>query len=318
MDLTQRDPSQEQDLSLVATAIVRAIAYADVFDYPLSAKEIQRYLVGVPASLATVESVLNDGRALLQPVTRGDGYYALPGREWLMERRLGRAKTAHRMWSTARRYGLAIACLPFVRMVAVTGTLAVDNVDVGADIDYMIVTTSDRLWLARSLAILCVYVARLEGVEVCPNYVLTMDRLEQSDRSLFTAHELAQMKPLYGLDIYRELIRANDWVYRYLPNAFGAREDESQLRIPHALRKLKHGAERVLDGRLGTIWEKRERTIKIHRLSEAAGIEPTRAAAYTPQRCKGHVDDHGSWIVQAYVERLERLGLGADLDHYEM
>ena len=58
-----------------------------------------------------------------------------------------------KMSAQAVRYGLTIARLPFVRMVAVPGALTMDNVEPGDDVDYLIVTAPDRLWLCRAVVI---------------------------------------------------------------------------------------------------------------------------------------------------------------------
>jgi hypothetical protein len=215
------------------------------------------------------------------------------------------------MWRKGVRYGMAIASLPFVRMVAVTGTLAVNNMERGEDIDYLIVTVPHRVWLARLLVLVFVHLGRLEGVTICPNYVLSSDALGRFDSSFFTAHELAQMIPLYGYDIYQELLRVNAWARRFLPNAFASPQDPLPYRVTPLRRALKRGAELALQGRLGDAWEGRERRLKIARLGEQAADCKTGAAAFTPDCCKGHMNDHGRQIREAYARRLQQMGLDA-------
>jgi hypothetical protein len=221
-----------------------------------------------------------------------------------------RAESNRQLWAAARRYAIALAALPFVRMVAVTGSLAVYNSRNAADdIDYLIVTTPGRLWLARFFAVMLTHVGHLRRVALCPNYLITLDALEQPDRSLFTAHELAQMVPLYGLEVYRRLVAANAWARAYLPNAFAAAPPTAPVALPKFWRVCKAAAEGLLQGALGERWEGWERARKIRRLRARAGRAGTLAAQFNAQRCKGHMEDYGRRVAEAYAERLHTAGL---------
>jgi hypothetical protein len=300
--------------SFLEVAILRTVAYADLFDYPLTVPEVHRYLVGMAVPLSAVREALEDPRLSGHRLARSRGYVTLPGREQLVERRLYREAVSARMWGKGARYGRAIASLPYVRLVAVTGTLAVNNMEPGQDIDYLIVTTPHRVWLARLHILIFVRLGRLEKLTICPNYVLSSSVLSQFEPSLFAAHELAQMIPLFGLDTYQELLQANAWAQSYLPNAFVALPDRFTRLVTPLFPAFKQGAERVLRGRLGDAWEARERGIKIARLSQEAQACGTNAANFTPDCCKGHMQDHGNRISDAYLRRLRQVGLDADAD----
>src|SRR6185437_13782883 len=146
--------------------------------------------------------------------------------------RLQREALAARFWPRAQRYGRMIASLPFVRMVAVTGELAMDNVRDTSDIDFFIVTEHRRLWLCRLFVLSIVHVAARFGYTVCPNYLLSERSLAITERDLYSAHEVVQMVPLSGLDVYKQFRLANKWVYEFLPNAVSA---------PRELPALPHG-----------------------------------------------------------------------------
>src|SRR5437879_11911377 len=165
----------------VDQAAIRAVAYADVFDYPLRAVEVHRALPGPAATLEATERALarcsGPGGALCQR----DGFYTLPGRESLVAVRHRRAAIAARLWPAALVYARVIAGLPFVRMVAITGSLAWHNVDDGGDIEYLIVTEPDRLWVCRWVAAALRRAGLLDGARLCATYITTNRVLGASD-----------------------------------------------------------------------------------------------------------------------------------------
>lgn len=283
-------------------AVLRTAAYADVFDYPLTVGEIHAYLIERRASLAEVKTSL-DGLASRRLVRSGE-YYTLPGREQLVPLRRERGGVAVRLWPKALRYGRAIAGLPYVRMVALTGALAVDNVASGADLDYLVVTAPGRLWLCRAAVILLVRRAALAGDTVCPNYFLAESALEYPRRNLYAAHEIAQMVPLAGMAVYRRMIRLNPWVTDYLPNAvlpprwpFGRLERSGRSGRQAA-------AEALLNGSFGAKlerWEMARKLEKFNRRKDGFG-----EVGFCADWCKGHFDGHERRTLSAYAERLRQ------------
>jgi hypothetical protein len=282
-------------------AIVQTVAYADVFDYPLTNDEVHRYLIGVAAGRGTIRTLLADAKLARGILSRGGRYFTLAGRESTIEHRRRRAATSSELWRSALRYGRRIGGLPFVRMVAITGALAMDNVADG-DIDFLIVTMPGRLWLCRALVVGVVKLAAMRGVTLCPNYFLSERALELSDRNLFTAHEVAQMVPLAGTSTYAMLRDLNRWTATYLPNADGSPRRLTPTEPGGRRRAL---AEATLRTPLGGAVERWEMTRKLRKLgTRGAGHDE---ADFTADWCKGHFDDHGQLTLARYAERLQAL-----------
>lgn len=277
--------------------IVQAVAYADVFEYPLTADEIHRYLVGVAASRGAVRAVLSAGRP--QEISRQGRYYTLEGRESIIDIRRARAAAATQYWRCAIRYGRTMGSLPFVRMVAVTGALAMDNMADG-DIDYLVVTEPGRLWLCRALIVGLVRLAARKGTELCPNYFLSEQALALNEHNLFTAHEIAQMVPITSMQTYERLRALNRWTDTYLPNAGSA---------PHRIGTVEPPRRRMLESALRSPvcapLERWEMNRKIRKLDQRRNGHAE--VAFGPDWCKGHFGDHGQVTLARYAERLRAL-----------
>jgi hypothetical protein len=216
--------------------------------------------------------------------------------------RQARAASAGAYWREALRYGRAIANLPFVRMVAVTGALAMDNM-ADADIDYLIVTEPGRLWLSRALIVGLVRLADVRGVELCPNYFLSEDALGLGEHNLFTAHEVTQMVPVAGAAMYERMRELNRWTYAFLPNAVGA--PRSVTCVEPGRSRTCRMLERTLRSRLCSPIERWEMRRKVRKLGARADGHVE--AVFGPKWCKGHFGDHGQLTLARYAERLRTL-----------
>lgn len=288
--------------------VLKPVLYADVFDYPLTFEEIYQF-IEVKASPEEVKDLLVvavEGRQLVVV----DGYYCLAGRQYLAATRRERQQASARLWPKALRYGRWLAGLPFIRMVTVTGSLAVDNVGHGIDdIDFLIVTQKKRLWLCRAMIILLVRFGHTQGVDLCPNYIITENKLD-FENDLFAAREMLQMKPLYGAMLYRKMWELNPWVTRFFPQGIVLNDEKLDDRLLPVQRRLKQLGELVLGGFWGDRLENWLQRIQITKHSRLANQRNARdTVLFTPDVCKGHYDGHRDKTMMAYRQRAKQYNL---------
>jgi rhamnosyl/mannosyltransferase len=228
-------------------ALLLAVLYSDLFEYPLTESELRASLVGVSAGEAEFEASLRalDGRFL----ARREGHVIWAGREHLVDLRRERAQASPPRWRQAERYARWLRRVPFVRLVAVCGSQAMDNAPPAGDVDIFCITAPRRLWLAQVAAMLLRRPAALGGVEICPNYFLAEDALALSTRDLYTAHEALQAVPLWGRAAHAAFRAANAWTAEFLPGFdVSARLGRlADLPAPRLTQRL----ERALGGRAG-------------------------------------------------------------------
>ena len=285
----------EHLFSEISQAVFHTLLYSDVFDYPLTASEVHRYLTQISATYEDVWEVLNENP---QFIKRGD-YFALTGRESIVPIRARRTRRSQELLPYAIRYGRVLGCLPFVRMVTLTGSLAVMNISQNADFDYMLVTSPGRLWTARAFVLLFGRCTKIRGHTICPNLIVSTDSLEWHRHDLYSARELCQMIPITGKDVYQKLMQANAWIRDVLPNAYQISNISETS--PGFLRRF---LEFPLLGKPGDRLERWEMNRKIARFAKQEGFGDE--TVFNTQMCQGNFDHHRHWTEEAFRQRRRR------------
>ena len=287
--------------SSLERAILETLAYSDVFDYPLTLDELHRYLT-YPATKEEVINCLNTSLF----VSSNSEFYFLPKRDLLVDIRRERDTLSLPAFRRALFYGHILGIFPFVRMVAMTGSLAVLNLSKDADMDYMLVTQSGRLWLARALAVTFGRFMRLFGDRICVNLLVTESALEWQPQDLYSAREMCQMIPISGADVYQRLREENPWIETYLPNAESTPATTPKIQPRRAwLQKI---FEFLILRKLGDVLEKWSMDFQIKKISNTYGAG--REAYFSANLCQGNFHDHRFWTDRSFHERLAFLNEG--------
>lgn len=303
LTLLTRSP-RAVDPDALEQAVLSALAYSDIFEYPLTLEEIHRYL---PAR-ASMDDVRRALSALPQVDSR-QGYFFLKGSSRLVNVRLARTRASRPVFRRALRFGRVLGSLPFVRMVGMTGSLAVLNLSKGADMDYFLVTQPARLWTARAFAVTFGRLMRLFGDRLCVNILVSENALGWHIHDLYSARELCQMIPVTGWEVYRRLRAANPWADDILPNAQPDDRPSAQ-NLQKPLRWLQTVLEFPLRGRLGERLETWCMEFQLKRIGFRGGDDEIN---FTRDVCQGNFHSHRKWADKYFRERLTLLGLDATL-----
>ena len=206
--------------------IISTLAYADIFDYPLKKEEIWRFL------LSDIRyQILDVGKGLkeLPEVSQKNNFYFLKEREHLVLLRKKRERWSKEKLKIVQKVTNWLKLIPTIKMVAVTGALAMENSNKNDDIDLLIITSKNRLWLTRFLTVILLeLVAKRRHPadkevkdKICLNMFLDEGHLEvpKKEQDLFSSHEVCQLKVLWDKNgIYQKFLKANLWSKKFLPN----------------------------------------------------------------------------------------------------
>ncbi len=209
-------------------AILKTLIYADIFDYPLKGYEVFKWLVKEETTLLKVE------RALQRLIKKKKiqffkDYFFLLGKKRLVLKREGHEKYSKSLFRKAYIFANILRVVPWIKLVGISGGLALNDADKKDDIDLFLITSGKRLWISRILAIFLLNifgVRRKVGMKklnvkkkICLNTILDAEHLEQRYKDLFVAHEVLQMKVLWQREgVYSKFLYDNDWVFKFLPN----------------------------------------------------------------------------------------------------
>lgn len=204
------------------------IAYARVFDDALTESELIE--VCGPGNAEEVRRCLRN--------LEDSGTIRCLGGSWILndggweksaEAAVGRRRLEPDVLDANARVLRRIAWLPWIRLMAVSGSAARRRPRVvhgaPADIDLFIIASPGSVHLVRFVirsasmlrSALMRVVLSSPPARLCPNYVTEASMLEVDYKSFFVANDALNVHVLKGPGEYRRFLAANRWIARYFP-----------------------------------------------------------------------------------------------------
>jgi hypothetical protein len=229
-------------------SILKVIAYFDLFNYPVSLEDIV-YFLDTEAEEYPVKRELD---ALIKEgcLFRTGPYYSLQNDPTLGDKRNDKRRRADALLQIAEKGARLLFQFPFVRGVFISGSLSKRCAEEKEDVDYFIVTSANRLWIARTIMHLFKKLTYLRGHQhrYCMNYYVDEEALEIREKNIFTATELITLIAASGNGGIISFFSANEWTTRFYPR-YRYRNRES-LGTPRSS-LLKRTCEQLLNNRIG-------------------------------------------------------------------
>lgn len=205
--------------------IKKTLAYSAVFKYPLSYFQLTTYLMSKKEyNYLFFNKQL---RRLLKSkhISVEKERFFTPGNKPVSWH--NRAKVSHDTIEKTRQNLQVLGRIPWVKMVAITGSVAAYNGDKDSDVDIFIISQINRLWITRLFTYVFLKILNLypktdgETGKICANLYMSEENLAwpKEKRSVYVAQDIVRMQPIFHKDnVYFRFMSANKWINDYMPN----------------------------------------------------------------------------------------------------
>jgi len=207
---------------------------SEYLNFPFTLEEVANYFL--PKTQLTgrqLQSLLSTRSFADIPFHIKDGYL-LTGASQVNTSRLAREQMSVAKLESAAGFATVLKrMVPFIRTVAVTGSVAYGSADKWDDIDLFIVTKRNRLWLTAFMTLVFVRLTKLLGLRAphlslfCLSYVHDeqgfANESQRSRRNPLFARELLKAKPVAGADHYRRILEGSSWVRDIYSTSYAAK-----------------------------------------------------------------------------------------------
>ena len=238
----------QNKVSAIQNSILRTVLYFDVFNYPLTKKEIFEnidFKTTVFDCDKELDELVNNGLIGM----KDDFYFNRSLDPKFITKRVLANNLSKYILPKAFECSRRISKFPFVRGICISGGLSKNYYDKNSDIDYFVITKANRLWLCRTLFTLFYKTLSKKNKEFyCLNYFISEADLVIPDRNQFVATELVYLLPTINHDLYLSVLEANSWYLKSFPNKTLYSKD-SCATLPNS--RVKSGIEFLFTGAFG-------------------------------------------------------------------
>jgi hypothetical protein len=219
--------SSSKKFTSAQQAILTTVLYSDIFSFPLTKEELWKFLIArKKISRAEFEKSL---RSLSKIIVSQNNYYCLSGREDSIAKRIRNIPEVEKKMHRAGLIAEKLSQIPSIVFIGISGGLAVGNAQQDDDIDLVIITKKNTLFVSRLLVLSLLQQLGVRRTRkqkdtadmICVNLLFDETALSWfgNFQDIYTAREIAQMVPIFERDnTYQKFLLANSWIESFLPN----------------------------------------------------------------------------------------------------
>ncbi len=229
-------------------SILKPIIYFSVFNHPLTQEEAFLF-----SEVKNKETVITELKQLTDDgiINKIDNFFLLGNNPSHVKKRINGNHEAEKIMPKVKEVASFISKFPFIKGVAVSGSLSKGYYDDESDFDFFVITKSQRVWISRIfLAIYKRLFLSNSYKEFCVNYFVSTSTLEIEEKNRFTATEIVTVIPLFGKTEFADFYNANSWTKNYFPN-IKLQKNKHEIRVIKKTFLIKV-LEFVLDNPIGT------------------------------------------------------------------
>jgi len=315
--------NQNPETKNLREMIIATLAYHDILEMPLTAVEIWRYLIQSKdlVFFTSLKEVENELCRFVEErvVFFQNGYFAFPGREKLINRRIRRHALAQKKWKRLRRVAWFLQMIPFLSSIAVSGSLSREAAKKDSDLDVLLITSPGRIWTVRFIitVLLDFFGIRRRPTGptkdlVCLNHYISSDALHLPYQSLYTAIEYARIVPLYGekgVWKFREI--NSGWMRKYLSQVLP--DFSSNLKsVPNfkIFNFIKWIGEKMLSGKFGEKIENSLGRMQKEKISKNSEVQSSGGRIVASSlHLEFHPHSHEAPLLDEFNRKMCALGL---------
>ena len=340
--------------------ILSTIIYYDILNYPLTAFEVFLYLVkeskkntelsSEASELSSVFFLLDSSEYLKKYIGQKYGFYFLKKHNcWLhspvravepicvctmapqpfrtmepadiVQQRLNRKKLADWKWKRARKIFWIMQITPFMKMVLVSGSLAMGNSKNESDIDLIITAKKGRIWTVRTFVTLLTSVLgarRHNNVtknKICLNHYITDKSLKIPFESLYNAQSYVHLVNIYDSEedkkMFKKFQEKNKWIKKYVRNyklsELGGFRSIGRNKIFGLVSSF---FEIILSGKHGNYLERKLSEIQSGRIKKDPLYKKSGGRiTISDDQLEFHPDSHEANIIPEFNKRMKKLEL---------
>lgn len=299
----------QNKVSAIQNSILRTILYFDVFNYPLTKKEIFENL-DFETTIFECENELDELVKNGLVGTKDDFYFNRSLDPIFITKRLTANSLASDILPIAFDCSRTIAKFPFVSGICISGGLSKNYYDKNSDIDYFVITKANRLWLCRTLFTLFYKTLSKKNKEFyCLNYFISEADLVIPDRNQFVATELVYLIPTINHNLYLSVLKANSWHLKSFPNK-PLYSKESCAILPNSFVRIFF--EFVFSGEFGdwcdTFFLKITLKHWRRKFAEMSKEDFDLQIRSKKHVCKHHTKGYQNKVLQSFQQRIEEFG----------